>query len=437
MSAILRLGLLACLAALAVACSPAGTLRPDAADQGQAQSLAGRQILVTFPDERIARVPVADPANAYRQRDSYGTSTWSRKLAQTLAEEYGLRPLTLWPISALGLHCAVYEIPAHLSMEDVLRRLGEDRRIEAVQAMQGFQTMAQAYSDPYFTLQTGIRAMHIESAHRFATGKNVTIAVIDTGVDAGHPDLAGQVALERNFVAQSQETREDVHGTAVAGIIAATANNRQGIVGVAPGAKLLALKACWPVAPLKPEASCNSLTLALALDGAIGLKPQIINLSLAGRQDPLVERLVKKALEAGIIVVASAGASAGEAYFPASVPGVIAVHAAGGSATEPAAIAAPGQEILTTLPNGSYNFMSGSSFSAAHVSGLVALLLEVKPHLTPAQTAALLLAAMPPPASAPKLNIVDICAALAKVWGFSACDNAAATAGPAAPPFHL
>jgi subtilisin family serine protease len=168
--------------------------------------------------------------------------------------------------------------------------------------------------------------------------------------------------------------------------------------------------------PLKPEAACDSLTLSLALDGAIGLKPRIVNLSLAGRQDPLVERLVKKALAEGIIVVASAGA-AGEAYFPASVAGVIAVHAAGGSGTGAGGIAAPGQEILTTLPNGAYNFMSGSSFSAAHVSGLVALLLELRPRLGAAQIAALLLASMPAPSNPPQPNVIDIGAALARADG--------------------
>jgi subtilisin family serine protease len=274
--------------------------------------------------------------------------------------------------------------------------------------------------------------MHIEAAHQVATGKNITIAVIDTGVDDSHPDLTGQISLEQNFVAQSPETHKDIHGTAVAGVIAATANNRQGIVGVAPGAKLLALKACWPVVPLKPEAMCNSLSLSLALDRVISLKPQIVNLSLTGREDPLVGRLVNKALEAGIIVVASAGA-AGEVYFPASVPGVVAVHAAGEH--KPGTIAAPDQEILTTLPNSSYNFMSGSSFSAAHVSGLIALLLELKSHLTPAQIIALLLASMPPPSTAPTLNSVDICAALAKAGGLIHCGGPTAKAESSPPAF--
>jgi subtilisin family serine protease len=425
MKALIRRGWLLGLALLAAACSPT-TQQPLASNPAAAiPSAPDRQILVTFPDERIGQVPSADPVNTYRPRGNYSNSTWSLKLARELADDYGLRPLTQWPINSLGIHCAVYEIPANLSKEEVLRRLGQDRRIEAVQSMQSYRTMAQAYSDPYFKLQTGIQAMGIEAAHQVTTGKNVTVAVIDTGIDGSHPDLAGQVALEKNFVAESKETREDIHGTAVAGVIAATANNRQGIVGVAPGAHLLALKACWPVTPQKPEAMCDSLSLALAMDGAITLKPQIINLSLAGRQDPLVERLVRKALANGIIVVASAGPPA-ETYFPASVPGVVAVHAAG-STSAPGGIAAPGSEVLTTLPNGSYSFMSGSSFSAAHVSGLVALMLELKPHLSPAQVANLLADAMPKP-SGQTYAAVDTCAALAKTEGFPVCGSATAKA---------
>lgn len=433
MKTLAKIGLLALLAGLCLACSAPGNLGFDLGNPAT-QASSDKQILVTFPDEREDRVPVTDLTNGYRQRGGYGTSTWSLKLAQALAEEYGLHPVTQWPITALGIHCAVFEIPAQASMEETLQRLRQDKRIEAVQAMQSFQVMAQTYSDPYFKLQTGIQAMHIESAHQLATGKNIEIAVIDTGVDASHPDLAGQIALEQNFVAHSQETREDVHGTAVAGIIAASANNRQGIVGMAPGAKIIALKACWPVAPQKPEAMCNSLTLALALDRAIGLKPQIINLSLTGRTDPLVERLVIKALAEGIIVVASAGSSAGEAYFPASVAGVIAVRASGGgTSTVAGTIAAPGQEILTTLPNATYNFMSGSSFSAAHVSGLIALLLELKPHLSSAQVATLLLASMPPGLPGQLSSNVDVCAALAQAEGHPTCEGAATKAGQPLP----
>jgi len=420
MKILARICLLGWLSAMSLSCA--------SVDASRASASLARQILVTFTDEREGQVPVTSPANGYRPRGDYGNSTWSLRVAGQLAEDYSLRPVEQWPISALGVHCVVYEIPEGQTLEDALRRLAGDRRIEAVQAMKTFRVMAETYNDPYFKLQTGLRAMRIEDAHRFATGRDVSIAVIDTGVDARHPDLAGHIAVQRNFVERSPGT-DDIHGTAVAGVIAATANNRQGIVGVAPGARLMALKACWPVEPLKPEAVCDSLTLSLALDGAIKLKPEIINLSLAGPDDPLVGRLVDKALAAGIVVVASASSPVvKDGGFPASVKGVVAVHTAplDGKPLVPAAIAAPGQEILTTLPGGAYTLLSGSSFAAAHVSGLIALLLELKPHLAPAQIVSILHASATHAANAQASYTVDACAAVGHLLGQPACHAPAA-----------
>jgi hypothetical protein len=424
MTKLLRICLLLCFGLLCAAC--ASLIAPPAPAQAGVNAAPGRQILVTFADERVGRVPVANPANGYRERGSYGNSSWSERVAEQLAEDYGLRSTAQWPINALGIHCVVYEIQPGQIPEQVLDRLAQDKRIEAVQFMQTFQVMAASYSDPYFKLQTGLQALHIESAHRVATGRNIKIAVIDTGVDAKHPDLDGQIALEKNFVAGSPG-KLDLHGTAVAGIIAAIANNQQGIVGIAPDAKLLALKACWPTGPLKPEATCDSLTLSLALNEAISQKADIINLSLIGPNDPLVERLVNKALDDGIIVVASSQQTKdGETAFPSSIARVIAVRSAADAIDSASGIAAPGQEILTTLPSGGYNFMSGSSFAAAHVSGLIALLLELKPKLGSAQIAALLRWSMAPMPNTDSVNTVNICAALANASGNPDCGSPSA-----------
>ena len=116
--------------------------------------------------------------------------------------------------------------------------------------MNTFATSARSaavdYNDPYFSLQKGVGEIHVPEAQRWSKGRGVTIAVIDTGVDTQHPELSGRVKLTRNFVDNDAERfRMDRHGTAIAGVIAALTNNGQGIVGVAPAADLLALKACW------------------------------------------------------------------------------------------------------------------------------------------------------------------------------------------------
>ena len=387
-----------------------------------------REILVTFADEREGRVAMGDAVSAYRQRGHYGNSTWSERHAAELADDYGLLQKGQWPITALGVHCVVYEVPTPQSVDLILRKLSADRRVESAQAMRSFHVMSASGSprpgpsDPLSRMQAGLQSMRVESAHRFATGRNVSIIVIDTGADDSHTELRGHVTSQESFVPDSQETTSDVHGTAVSGIIAAAVGNGQGIVGIAPGANVRVMKACWQSRSRKPDAQCSTFTLALALNTAINAKPRIINMSLNGPADPLLGRLIAKAISEGIVVVASeADAPGPDDEFPASIPGVIAVRTAmpARSASAPAtdSLAAPGTEILTTLPHNAYGFMTGSSFAAAHVSGLVALLLELNADLGGEQIRALLSASVerPQDGDSDRVSCIDACNAVAKL----------------------
>ncbi len=269
--------------------------------------------------------------------------------------------------------------------------------------------------------------------------------MVDTGVDFDHPDLRGRVVKAQNFVDQvgDRNFTTDVHGTAVAGLIAATAGNGVGIVGVAPEAEIYALKACWQQPPGGREAVCNSYTLAKAVDFAIGQGVQVLNFSLAGPQDPLLGRLIGQALSRGIVVVAAdGGGTPGKdgggpaADFPASYQGVLgilgsndlqgelarpaAAAAAGHGAGHPA-LAAPSVDILTTSPQGHYDFFSGSSLAAAEVSGVAALMLERNPKLTPPQLAAILHKTARPIAATAAAQ-VDACAAVAGAAGGGNCE---------------
>lgn len=392
--------LTACLAALlAQACTTDGTNRDISGVSADAKPAAvvaveKTQILVTFNDERVNRVPIADAVNTYRARGSYSNSTYSERVAESLAETYGLSQVAQWPVTTLGVHCVVYEVPAK-STDDVMKRLGADPRVGVVQTMNQFHVMnspsAKSYTDPYYKLQSGLHEMQLNDIHREVTGRNVKIAVIDTGVDVDHQDLSGQLDRSENYVPKSGDSDGNVHGTAVAGIIAAIANNGRGIVGIAPDAKLISLKACWQEKAGQPEAECNSFTLALALNNAILMKPQILNMSLSGPEDPLLSLLIQKAMDEGIIVVASVPSKqASNNAFPASMKGVIGVQSVPGDSiysgkSGTRVIAAPGNEILTTMPHDGYSFMTGSSFAAANVSGVIALLLEKRPRLNSAQ----------------------------------------------------
>lgn len=424
------IGLIRCVAlSLAVLLAAGPAAAADSAKAARPSPAAeDDQILVLFHDERDQRIPVGDPNNPYRRRGDYGNSTWSERVATDLADDYGLERVAQWPVTALGVHCVVYRVQAARSVNSVLDALQHDKRVEDAERMQSFRVMSATSSDkdPYLNLQAGLRDMNVEPIHRIATGRDVRIAIVDTGIDEHHPDLAGQVIRSENFVPDSSNSADDIHGTAVAGVIAAAAGNGQGIVGVAPGAKLIGLKACWQSGRGTADAVCNSFTLALALNTAITLKPDILNLSLVGPHDALLKRLLERALANGMIVVASAPSDgSSKDAFPASVNGVIAVRSAASGADAGKALAAPGNEILTTMPHGTYNFMSGSSFAAAHVSGLIALLLELDPKLTAARISALLKA----PGNAAAVAGIDACGIVTTMRPGAGCAQIAERSG--------
>jgi subtilisin family serine protease len=351
-----------------------------------------------------------------------------------LERTYRLRTLAAWSMQSLGERCIVFEVPPDRPIASLLRRLASDPRIELVQQVQRFTTQDSHTTGLQVQLQHSAKVLRLAQAHRWATGKGVRVAVIDTGVDFEHPELRGHIARTGNFVEAGgrgdRSFNTDIHGTAVAGVIAAGLNAEIGLVGVAPRAQVFALKACWQEHPGAREAICDSYTLAKAVDYAISQDAQVLNFSLAGPPDPLVAKLVAAALARDIVVVAADGPDAARS-FPATHPGVLGVAGSddlrGGlrfptRRLAPGTLAAPGVDILTTVPNGHYDLFSGASFAAAQVSGVVALLLEREPKLTPTQVAALFhRTAHPIPATpgdpSSSIDQVDACAALAASLG--------------------
>ena len=168
-----------------------------------------------------------------------------RRTVNALARSYGLRLVTDWPLPALGVDCYVLDVPATQRPDAVAERLSREPRVAWAQPMNVFRPQGQAtHDDALFGLQPAAREWRLAQLHAAATGRGVRVAVVDSGVQRDHPDLAGQFVLNANFVADHPDAAE-LHGTAVAGIVAARADNRVGIVGVAPHAELLALRGCW------------------------------------------------------------------------------------------------------------------------------------------------------------------------------------------------
>jgi hypothetical protein len=382
----IRWALLGVIVALASACNSA-PLRIDSRALGDRVNQPSDRFIIVAVDN----VPAAFVAHAggtphgYDAVVDYSAGAHALAAMRAVEHEYGLRQVNAWPIGPLHIHCAVLEIPAGTDRDQLLAALSKDGRVKLTQPLQTFATRTDAYNDPYVGLQRGFQQMDVADAHPWSRGEGVRVALIDTGVDIQHPDLRGRIAAAVNFVdADDAQFQRDRHGTEMAGVIAAVANNGEGIVGVAPNARLLAFKACWQSRPDSDAARCNSFTLARALTAAFDAHAQVVNLSLAGPSDPLLGDLIREGQHRGVLFVGAAPDTAGIQDGLLHQAGVIEVASAETHSTIDTVLYAPGREILTLLPGGHYDFASGASIATAQVSGVVALMLAKSPGLTAA-----------------------------------------------------
>jgi hypothetical protein len=350
----------------------------------------------------------------------YSTQSGSasrQRTAEDLAARFKLRIVGNWPMPALGVVCFVMEAPEGLPLQPLIEKMSLDTRVESVQVVNTFHVLA--HDDPLYRLQPTATLWHLDELHRVATGRNVRVAAIDSGVELDHPDLRGRVLLARNFV-DGREAVAELHGTAVAGIIGARADNGVGIVGVAPDAQLMALRACWQRRD-ESAAVCSSFTLAKALQFAIDNGAKVINLSLGGPRDRLVERLLAVAASRGAVIVAATDPRVANGGFPASLPDVLAVAADDVHDAPQATYLAPGRDIPTTLPGRRWGLVGGSSYAAAQMAGLVALLVDLAPDQSTQQLRETLSTSDRAGASSHPRAIVDACAAVARTVGACAC----------------
>ncbi len=392
-------------------------------DAAAVEDAATRQIVVAIPQTPTVGVALLGaPELRHQRRRSYGAAPAVERVLQQLAREHALTRVDGWPIRSMEVYCEVYEVGPDVSVELLLERLSEDSRIVIAQRMNLFETLASSYDDTYVDLQTSVAQLDLESAHRVATGRGTMVAVIDSSVDVRHPELRRKVEFKADLVGHAPSPRAgEVHGTAIAGVIAATANNAQGIVGIAPDVSIATLRACWAVAPGMSGSRCSTFSLAKALETALDIGPDVINLSLTGPHDPLLAELLKRIVERGIVVVTALPAQEASDGFPASQAGVLVAQspASPRNARWPDSIAAPSDEILTTVPAAEYAFMSGTSLAAAHVTGLVALVLEEAPEFGASQIASLLRETSIASAGG---KTVNACQALAKLTESSVCE---------------
>lgn len=303
----------------------------------------------------------------------------TRAFADALIDRHGGALVTAWPLVTVDLFCLVLAVPAGTTADRYISSLSEDPQIVTVSRVNRFDTMAvpPRYTDELYRAQHGLRALNTQASHAFARGAGVRVAVIDTAVAPKHPDLETRVEMSRDFVGTAGRTPSgEAHGTAIAAVIAADGENAAGIVGVAPEAKILGLRACWES---DAGGRCNSFSLARALNFAIAQDADVINMSLSGQYDPLLDALIDKAARNGIVLIAARG-TAGRTGFPASHADVLSAHVYGNSGSRDS-IALPGRDIISARPASDYDFFSGDSIAAAHLSGVAALIKSSRPNI--------------------------------------------------------
>jgi hypothetical protein len=312
--------------------------------------------------------------------------------ADELARHHGLVRLESQNFPLIGGTIGLFRVTDRRPVETARGELATEAGVRSAQPNFRYVLQEQKAVTEGDPAQYALAKLRLPEAHTLAHGANVLVAVIDSGIDVRHPELAGAIAA--SFDALGSKEGPHVHGTGIAGAIVAHAR----LMGSAPAAKILAIRA-FGVAQSGAESS--SFVILKGLDYAASHGAQIINMSFAGPKDALIERGIAAVAAKGIVMVAAAGNAGAKSppLYPAANENVIAVSATDDqdrlfSASNRGgyvAVAAPGVDIFLPAPDDKYQMTSGTSFSAAYVSGIAALALERNPALKPDDMRAILM----------------------------------------------
>lgn len=309
-----------------------------------------------------------------------------------IAQSQRLSLLGIHRLSLINTTLYRFRITDGRSVTAVIASFGGDSRISRAQPNYLYAAQDEAVRHEGDPAQYALGKLEVTQAHRLAQGDRVLVALIDSSVDTSHPDLQG--ILAGRFDAVKSPDRPGRHGTAMASAIAAHGR----LIGVAPAARLLAARAFEAT----PSGARGTTTRLLdSLQWASDSGARVINMSFAGPADPRLREMIMAVRRKGAALIAAAGNEGPQApaAYPAAYPEVIAVTATDiedhafklANRGAYVAVAAPGVDILVAAPNAAYDFTTGTSVAAAHVSGLAALLIERYPGIAPDTLEAILL----------------------------------------------
>ena len=350
---------------------------PAGPQQSPSPAPAGQQQLPSGFDRRVIDVP--PPTETRFIKDEVvlqiaGNITVQR--LQAAVASLGLTLLASEKLDIAGSTVARFRIGNGRSPTQIIRALAAIQLVAVAQPNYVY-TLQQESAAPApaargdaaqlgDAAQYALEKLKISDVHRIAKGANVPIAVIDSEIDATHPDLEG--AVTQRFDAVGAPEKPHPHGTGMAGAIAA----HQRLLGIAPGARLLAVHAFSSDAA---KAESTTFNILKGIDWSVRQGARIINMSFAGPRDPSIDRALKAAYDKGVVLIAAAGNAGPKSppLFPAADPNVIAVTAtdvddklfAGANRGKYISVAAPGVDILVPAPASSYQLTTGTSVAAA------------------------------------------------------------------------
>jgi hypothetical protein len=310
----------------------------------------------------------------------------SPQAVEAAARRLGLTPLGAQSLTLTGGRLFRFRLGEGRQVADAVRAL-EAEKLGTAQPNYVYSLQQSAAAAPTLpagdAAQYAVDKLRLRDVHRWSVGKDVPVAVIDSQIDAAHPDLAG--AFGEPFDAVGKADKADNHGTGMTGAIVA----HRRLLGVAPGVRILAIHAFSP--DQQNSAQATTQHVLAGIDWAIEKGARVINMSFAGPYDPMLQLALKKAHDKGIVLIAAAGNAGPRSppLYPAADENVIAVTAidANDKLLPQAnqgphiALAAPGVGVLEPAANAPYQLTSGTSVAAAHVSGVAALVIARRPDI--------------------------------------------------------
>lgn len=364
---------------------------------------AEQQLLLTLADTLSA------PANAPVYEAAARKVTW-RDALRDLQRNLPVNVEKQWELSSVGERLVLLSVTSDGDVDEVLSSLRRNPWVTAAERVKQFHLLTHIGDRVQSTHQESARDLQVtplraEAARRWSTGSGISVALLGGHPDERHPDLRDALTDCRHY-ARGAAAHSDVRATAIASVVAGARS------GIAPDARLLSFSTCKASGDRTLRSYCDTPALSRALDEAINRQVDAIYIDVIGTPDAIIAKLIDAALARRIVVVATAGNNT-IGNFPATADGVVAVsRRAPADAGESNVLLGPGDALPAALPSGRYGSVAGDAIATAAVTGVIALVLQRKPHLPAGLIRELLVST-----AHPDSRSVDACAALSRVVG--------------------